>query len=82
VLLHGDAIIDRAHQLAEITAYTLFFLDGISIVGLAVSEVNGLVRSILAGDITKPAMNAFILVDFGDDMKIDVEVFPVSKRFY
>jgi hypothetical protein len=82
LLYHGDAIFYGANQLAQIAAHAFLFLDGIGIVRLSVSQVDRLVRSVLAGDIAQAAMNALVLVDIGNDMKIDIKVFPVGKRIH
>src|SRR4051812_2918713 len=79
VLFHGYAVFYRANQFAEITAHTFFFLNCIRIIGLAICQVNGLMRSVLAGDIAQSTMYAFILIDLCDDMIIDVKVLPVSE---
>lgn len=43
LLHHGDAIFHRTNQLAQIAAHTFFFLDGIGIIGFAISKTDGLV---------------------------------------
>jgi len=48
---HGDTIFHRANQLAQITAHTFLFLNGIRVIGFAIGQVDGLVRGILTGDI-------------------------------
>src|SRR5665647_850154 len=77
---HSNAISNRAYQLAKITAYTFFFFYCISIVRIATCNTNGLMRSIFAGNVTKATVNAFILVDVGNMMVINIEVFPMNKR--
>ena len=49
---HGNAVLHRAYQFAEITAHTFLFLNGIGIIRLAICQVDGLVGGILTGDIT------------------------------
>src|ERR1035437_10219670 len=46
---------------------------------LMLGDADGLMRCIFAGNVTKSAMNAFILVDVGNMMVVDVEVFPMGK---
>ena len=79
VLLHGDAIGDGAHELAEVAAYALFFFDGVGVVGLAVLEGNGLVGGVFAGNVAETAVDALVLVDVGDVVVVDVEVFPMGE---
>ena len=49
--LHGDTVLHRANQLAQIAAHTFLFLNGIRVIGFAIGQVDGLVRGILTGDI-------------------------------
>ena len=82
MLYHGDAIGYGAHELAEVAAYAFFFFYCISVVRVAFGEADGLVRCVFAGDVTKPAVNAFVLVDVGDVVLVDVEVFPMGEGGY
>ena len=43
-------------------------------------DADGLVCCVFAGNVTKPAVNAFVLVDVGNVMVVDVKVFPIGKR--
>ena len=79
MFLHSDAIGDGAHELAEVAAYALLFFDGVGVVGLAVLEGNGLVRSIFAGNVAETAVDALVLVNVGDVVVVDVEVFPMGE---
>ena len=79
VLFHGDAIGDGAHELAEVAAYALFFFDGVGVVGLAIFEGNGLVAGVFAGNVAETAVDALVLVDVGDVVVVDVEVFPMGE---
>ena len=82
VFFHGNAIVYRANQFAQITAYAFLLFYGVGIVGLAILQVDGLVRSVFTGDITQAAMNAFVLVDFCDVVVVDVEVFPMGDLLH
>ena len=79
VFFHGNAIGNRAHELTEVAAYALFFFDGVGIVGLAVLEGNGLVAGVFAGNVAETAVDALVLVYFGDVVVVDVEVFPMGE---
>ena len=79
VLFHGDAIGDGAHELAEVAAYAFLFFDGVGVVGLAIFEGNGLVAGVFAGNVAETAVDAFVLVDVGDVVVVDVEVFPMGE---
>ena len=78
VFFHGNAIIYRANELAEIATYTFFINNGISVIWISLFNFDGLMRCILAGNIAKTAVDTFVLVYFGNMMIVDVEVFPMS----
>src|SRR4026208_1384491 len=82
MFFHGNAIINRANKLAEIAANTFFIFHGVSIVRFAILQADGLMRCIFTGDITKSAMNTFILVDLCDMMIIDIEILPMRDRWH
>ena len=79
MLYHGDAIGNGTHELAKVAAYALFFFYCIGVVRVAFGDADGLVRCVFAGDVTKPAVNAFVLVDVGNVVIVDVEVFPMRE---
>ena len=79
VLFHGDAIGDGAHELAEVAAYAFLFFNGVGVVGLAISKGDGLVRRVFAGNVAETAVDALALVDVGDVVVVDVEVFPMGE---
>ncbi len=79
MLFHRNTIINRANKLAEIAADTFFFFYCIGIIRFAIFKIDGLMRCIFTGNITKPAMNTFILVDLGDMMIIDIKIFPMRN---
>ena len=79
MLYHSDAIGNGAHELAKVAAYALFFFDGVCVVRVAFGDADGLVRCVFAGNVTKPAVNAFVLVDVGNVVVVDVEVFPMGE---
>jgi hypothetical protein len=76
---HRNAAVHRADQFAEIAADAFLFFYRIGIVRISGREPYRLMRSVLAGDIAKPAMYTLIRIDTGDDMIIHVEVFPVRE---
>ena len=78
MFFHGNAIIYRANELAKIAAYTFLINNGIGVIWIALLDVDGLMRCILAGNIAKTAVNTFVLVYFGNMMIVDVEVFPMG----
>ena len=79
MLYHGDAISNGAHELAKVAAHTFFFFNCISVIWIAFCNADGLVRCVFAGNVTKPAVNAFILVDVGNVVVVDIEVFPMGE---
>ena len=74
---HGNAVVNRTYELAEVAANTIFFLDSVSVIWFAVCERNGLMGSVLAGNVTKSTVDAFVLVYFGYMMIIDIQILPV-----
>ena len=79
MFLHSYAIGDGAHKLAEVAAHALFFFNGVGIVRLAVFEGDGLVGGVFAGNVAETAVDALVLVDVGDVVVVDVEVFPMGE---
>ena len=79
VFFHGYAIGDGAHELAEVAAYALFFFNGVGVIGFAIFEGNGLVGGVFAGNVAETAVDALVLVDVGDVVVVDVEVFPMGE---
>ena len=79
VLVHADAVFYRANQFAEVTSYAFLIFYGIGIIGFTVREVDSLVRTVFAGDIAQPAVNAFILVNVGDNVVVNIQFFPFGN---
>lgn len=52
VLFHGNAVIHRAYQFAEITTHAFFIDHGIGVIGIPVFQPDGLVGSVFTGNIT------------------------------
>ena len=77
VLFHGNAVGNRTNQLAKVTAHAFLVFNSVGVVRMAFGEVDRLVGCVFTNDITQTAMDAFILVDLGDVVKIDVQVFPM-----
>src|SRR5438552_3373149 len=83
---HGDAIIHRTHQRAEITADAILFPDlgdrfarhpsGAKAIAVWIHQVDALMRPILAGDVTEIATDAFIIVDPRNPFVVQIERFP------
>ena len=69
---HGNAIVNRANQFTQVTAYTFFLVDFVIIVWCASFDIDGLVRCVFTRNKTQSAMDAFVLIDVGDMMVIDV----------
>src|SRR6266498_3600492 len=82
MLFHGNTIINRAKELAEIAANTFIYFYSVGVVRFAIFKINRLMCGIFTSNITKSAMNTFILVYFGDMMIIDIEIFPMRKRWH
>ena len=74
---HGDAIVDWANQLAQITTHTFFFFDGVIVIWISSFDIDGLVRSVFTSDETQATVDAFVLIDVGNVMVIDIEIFPM-----
>lgn len=79
LLYHGDTPVNRTYQFAEIASHAFFFFDGIGIVRLAVPQIDGLMRSILAGDVTKATVDTLVLIDVGNNVVIDIQIFPMGE---
>src|SRR5438045_4055438 len=70
---HGDAFIHRTDQRAEVAANALMFLDlrnrfaghatRTESMAIWIDQRNRLVSAVLAGDVTKVATDAFIIID-------------------
>src|SRR5262245_28124580 len=80
MLFHRNAIINRANQLAEIAADTFIYFYSVSVVRFAIFKIDRLMCRILTSNITKSAMDTFILVNFGNMMIVDIKIFPMRKR--
>ena len=78
MLFHGDAIVNRANKFTKITSNTFIIYNCVFIVWIAILQLYGLMRCVFASNITKSAMDTFILVDLGDMMIVDAEVFPMG----
>ena len=76
---HGNAIVHRADQLAQIAADAFGLLYRIAVIGMPEGELNRLMRGILAGNIAKSAVDTLGRIDARDDMIIHVEVFPIRE---
>jgi hypothetical protein len=72
LLNHGDAILDRTYQLAEIASDAFIFFNSIRVIRMTGGKTDRLMRSVFAGDITQPAMDAFFRIDTSHDMIIQV----------
>ncbi len=79
MLYHSDAICNRTNKLAKVAAHTFILFYCIGVVRLAIREAYRLVGRIFTGNVTKATMNAFILVDAGNMMIVNIKVFPMSK---
>src|SRR5688572_1430490 len=79
MLFHSNTIINRAKEFAEIAANTFIFFYGVGVVRFAIFKSDRLMCGILAGNITKPAMNTLILVDLCNMMIVDIKIFPMRK---
>jgi len=49
-------------------------------VAIWINQGDGLMRAILAGDVTEIAADTFVVINFGDALVIQVESFPFLKR--
>jgi hypothetical protein len=79
MFFHGNAIINRANELAEVAADTFFLFYGVRVIRFTVFEMDGLMRCIFTGNIAKAAMDALVLVDVGDVVVVDVQIFPMRN---
>ena len=77
---HADAIINRANSRTEVAADAVFFPDhwaqAIEYFSLQLNRfhIDALVSSVIAGDITKVAVDAFVLIDASHRLEAQVEV--------
>src|SRR5207249_10444751 len=86
---HGDAVVHRANQRAEIATDTIFFtylgdrLAGdtarTEAVAVGVNQINTLVGAVFAGDVTEVAADAFVVIDAGDAFIVQVQRFPLLQ---
>src|SRR5688572_784759 len=79
MLYHSDAICNGTDKLAKVATHTFILFNCIGVVRLAIREAYGLMRRILASNITKTTVDAFILVDAGNMMIVNIKIFPVGK---
>ena len=90
---HRDAPVDRTHDRAEIAADAVFFTDfrdglvrdatGAEAQAkfLGRFQVDALVRSVFAGDVTEVAADAFLVVDPGRHVASGGRAFPISAAW-
>ena len=74
-----DAAFDGANERAEIAADAFGVVDDEAPLPVHMGE-DRLVRRVLADDVAPSALDAEILVDFGLDDEIEIEVLPVGDR--
>src|SRR6478752_5594846 len=79
MLFHSNTIFNRAKEFAEIAADTFIFFYSVGVVRFAIFKMDRLMCGIFTGNITKPAMNTFILVDLCNMMIVDIKIFPMRK---
>src|SRR6266702_3843581 len=87
---HGDAIVHRADNRAEIATDTIFFANfgnrfagdasRAEAVAVRVHQVNALVSAVFAGDVAQIAADAPLVIDPGDPLIVQVQGFPVLQR--
>src|SRR5678816_476680 len=82
MLFHSNTVINRAKEFAEIAANTFICFYGVRVVRFAIFKMDRLMGGIFTGNITKPAMNTFILVDLCNMMIVDIKIFPMRKCGY
>src|SRR6266853_6925486 len=83
---HANAIINGAHQRAEITTDAILFTDlrdrfagypsRAKAIAVWVDQADALMRAIFTGNVTEIATDAFIVIDSGDPFVVQVERFP------
>ena len=81
MFFHGNAAINRANELAQVTAHTFFFLNAVSVVRISSLDIDRLMRCVFTYDVTKATVNTFILVDVGNMVIVDIEIFPMRNFF-
>ena len=77
MLFHRDTGINRANQFAQITTYTFFLFNGVIVIWISSFDIDRLMRSVFASDVTQATVDTFVLVNFGDVMVIDIQIFPI-----
>src|SRR5262245_21080312 len=73
---HADAARGRTNQAAQVTAHASVVDDldvGARVLG---ARANRLMRAIVASDVAKTAADTLLLIDAGDDLVVEVELFP------
>src|SRR3569833_506286 len=80
LLYHRDAIVDGADELAQIASDTFLFFNCVGVIGIPLLNMYGLMGGIFAGDVAKAAVDTFTGIDMGDDMVVQVQVFPMCER--
>ncbi len=75
-LQHIDAV-DRADHHAEVASDAMRFIDHeIECAVGAGDSIDALVSRVFTGDVALVAVDAALLIDPGDDLVVEVEVFP------
>src|SRR6185436_2957611 len=74
---HGDATLDRTHAHAQVAAHALG-VDDLEMPLAVLRRADGLVRSVLAGDVAAAALDAQVLVDVRLVDVVEVQVLPVG----
>src|SRR5206468_6398342 len=81
--LHRNAILHRANRRAEIASHTGFLDDLHHWPTFPVSRIpsleapNSLVGTVLTGGPTQLALDAFVLIDVGEQVIVEIELFPL-----
>ena len=77
MFFHCDTSTNRANQFAQITTYTFFLFNGVIVIWISSFDIDRLMRSVFASDVTQATVDTFVLVNFGDVMVIDIQIFPI-----
>src|SRR5215470_7233408 len=75
--LHGDAAVDRADERAQVAADAAVGEDLDAGAARLGARGNRLMRAVIARGIAEPAAGAFVLIDLGNELVIEVELLPV-----
>jgi len=80
---HLDTVLHRAGDLAQVAAHAFIVDYFVTVCAVSLLQTgNRLVRGVFTGNMAASATNTGVLVDLGDNLIIDIQIFPVSGIAY